>query len=63
MSATALFILGTILLVAGYDLFTISARGMDSSISRLLRGWGTTWPLFAYLFAFTLGCLFGHFFL
>lgn len=60
---TPLFMIGTLCLIAGYDLLTIQIRGVDSSISRYIRRWGEKWPLFVPLLAFAMGALFGHFFL
>ena len=59
---TALFLLGILLVVAGYDLLTLRNRGVESTISRLLRRWarrGARSPTSA----FAMGCLLGHFFL
>ena len=63
MYATILFIIGAFCIIAGYDLFTISKCGLQSSITDVTRAAGLRWTFFPYVFAFALGCLFGHFFL
>jgi hypothetical protein len=60
---TVLFLIGLVLLIAGYDLLTWQKRGIQSTISWTLRQWDINFPFFRYLVAFALGALFGHLFL
>jgi hypothetical protein len=60
---TALFILGTALVITGYDFAVYFAYGRFSTISDVTRWAGAKWPLLPPLLAFALGCLYGHIFL
>jgi len=62
-SLTGLLMILGILAVAGYDLFAYLRWGPAGTISGVMYRTGQRWPLFPPLVAFTMGCLFGHFFL
>jgi dolichyl-phosphate-mannose--protein O-mannosyl transferase len=60
---TPIFIISVILLILIYDIWALLYYGVDGTISRVIRSWGTKWPLLLPIVAFTMGLLFGHFFL
>lgn len=60
---TALFILFWLCVLAAYDVFAACWWGEGATITGQFRGAGAASPWYSWLFAFLLGCLFGHFFL
>lgn len=51
------------LLVAAVDIWLWAKYGLEATISRYIRRLNQKQPLVAYMLAFGMGALFGHFFL
>jgi hypothetical protein len=56
-------LLGTASLIAGPDLLTWKKRGVETTITDVTRPYGRVLRPFAYVLAFAMACLLGHFFL
>lgn len=54
------FVLAVTALVVGFDVWTIQANGVNSSISRVFRRLFTASPTFFVALVFWLGILVGH---
>lgn len=58
IKVTRLFILGTVILVAGYDVYAIAVGGFEVSISHTMIEWSYKYPIFTFLMGVTCGHLF-----
>lgn len=58
IKVTRLFILGMVVLVAGYDVYAISTGGFTVSISHTMIEWSYKYPIFTFLMGVTCGHLF-----
>jgi hypothetical protein len=56
--ATTIFILVTILAIAGWDVYVIVEGGVESSISHTMIEWSYKYPIFTFL----MGVIMGHLF-
>ena len=60
---TTLFIIGTILAIAAYDIWVWQAYGVESTITQVLAELNIHAKTLAYIVSFAMGTLFGHLFL
>lgn len=58
MKKTYYFIIGLVIIIAGYDFFIIQAEGKEASISAVLIRWSYEYPSIPFLFGFIAGHLF-----
>lgn len=56
--ATVLFIVLTVLVIAGWDVYAIMTGGVESSISHTMIEWSYKYPIFTFLMGVTCGHLF-----
>lgn len=63
---TSLFIVGfvvlSVLIVGGYDVYAIIQGGTEASISFMVYQWSYKYPIFTFACGFFPGVLVGHFF-
>jgi hypothetical protein len=55
---TVIFIISTIAVIAGYDVWTISVNGLESSVSHTMIVWAYKYPIFPFVFGVVVGHLF-----
>ena len=58
MKWTVYFILLTILIIAGYDVYIMAVAGKPASVSATIIRWSHEYPSFTFLMGFTFGHLF-----
>jgi len=58
MKITVFFIIGVILLIAGYDVWVIVEHGKQASVSATLIRWSYEYPSLTFLMGFTFGHLY-----
>jgi len=65
-SKTSLFIVGfivfTVVVVGGYDVYAIMQGGTEATISFMIYNWSYKYPIFTFACGFFPGVLVGHFF-
>lgn len=55
---TVLFIIATVVIIAGYDMYAIFVDGKEASISQVIIDWSYQYPSLTFLMGFVMGHLF-----
>lgn len=58
MKKTYYFIIGLVIIIAGYDFFIIETEGKEASISAVLIRWSYEYPSISFLTGFVAGHVF-----
>lgn len=57
-----IFLLGSALIAAGYDVYAMMEGGTEATISFMVYSWSYKYPIFTWSMGFFPGVLVGHFF-
>ena len=56
------WMLGSIVLIGGYDIYAFVSGGTDATISNVIIEWSYAYPIFTFSLGFLFGLLAGHLF-
>jgi hypothetical protein len=57
-SRTMFFIIAVVVLIIGWDAYTILSNGVETSISQVMIDWAYDYPVFSFSMGFVMGHLF-----
>ena len=59
---TIAFLLGSVVIIGGYDIYAFLKGGTDATISNVIIEWSYQYPIFTFSLGFIFGMLAGHLF-